>query len=304
MNPSPSAPFPARIALAIFGMSRPIQQLSVLLVYVLGILIARWRGSELALLPIVWGGAALLLVSIAINVINEYIDYETDTLTARTSFSGGSGVLPRGLIEPRTALQAAWVMMIAGIGVSLIGIGISVLNSRILPVVLFGAVFGWLYSAPPLKLAWHGWGEFTNALLGAIVLPFYGYVVVAGDYEPLVLLACLPFALVDFLNLLATHYADRKADQQVGKRTLATRLPIPVLRALYFMVGALAIALLLAFRPPVMPPGVVLLSLISLTILLPYAWLRYTRQESPTPSVLAMVVLLIVQVIGFGLAVQ
>ena len=44
----------------------------------------------------------LLLAHISINVLNDYFDYKSgvDSDTKRTPFSGGSGILPAGLLQP------------------------------------------------------------------------------------------------------------------------------------------------------------------------------------------------------------
>lgn len=155
-----------RVLLALWGMARPLIMLSVLLVYMLGIFIARSRGYDVDGAAVAWGCAALVLVSLSIHYANEYADFATDSLTQKTAFSGGSGVLPGGLVSPRLALIAAWVTLIAGIIVNLIAVAIGVLDLLTLPILLVGAFGGWMYSVPPLRLAYCGWGEVTNAVLG------------------------------------------------------------------------------------------------------------------------------------------
>ena len=45
----------------------------------------------------------LLLVQTSVNVLNDYFDYRSgiDLETKRTPFSGGSGILPAAMLEPR-----------------------------------------------------------------------------------------------------------------------------------------------------------------------------------------------------------
>jgi 1,4-dihydroxy-2-naphthoate octaprenyltransferase len=52
----------------------------------------------------------LLLVHISVNTLNDYFDYRSgiDLATRRTPFSGGSGILPAGLLKPR---QVFWLGM-------------------------------------------------------------------------------------------------------------------------------------------------------------------------------------------------
>ena len=44
--------------------------------------------------------SAGVLISISIHYVNEYADVETDRITQRTAFSGGSGALPESGLPP------------------------------------------------------------------------------------------------------------------------------------------------------------------------------------------------------------
>lgn len=275
-------------------MARPLILISVVLVYALGVLIARAESDTLNLSSAAWGLAALILVSISIHYTNEYADVETDKLTARTPFSGGSGVLARGDTSPLLALIGAWVTLILGVGVAFIGIAVGTLNCSALILLLIGAFGGWMYSLPPLKLAWCECGEIDNAILGGLILPLYGVAAQMGGVSVSGLIACIPFTIFVFLNLLATTWADRCADAQVGKRTLATIHPPRRLRAVYGIGAMVAIGLLFITLPLI----VAAISLIAVPFAV-WGWWTYTRRESPAASVITMIVLLIAQMMGW-----
>ncbi len=40
-----------------------------------------------------------------------------------------------------------------------------------------GTFLGWMYSLPPLALAWKGWRELDNAVMAGIALPLFGFAV-------------------------------------------------------------------------------------------------------------------------------
>lgn len=276
-------------------MARPLIMGSVVLVYMDGLLIARAHGYLVSWERVIWGFVALLLISLSIHYTNEYADYETDALTIPTRYSGGSGVLPRGAVSRGLALRAAWVSLLLGFTVMGAGLISSTLNLASALCLVVGGFFGWMYSLPPLKLAWKGWGELDNALLGGLLLHLYGYAVLSERVSLQVTVICVPFTLLAFNNLLATTWADRKADAQVGKNTLATRLTIPQLRRLYAgaAIGAFAI---LPFLP--IPREIALGSLLALPMVV-WGWRTYTRIHAPYPTSNAMVVLLLVQMIGW-----
>ncbi|HAV77351.1 MAG TPA: 1,4-dihydroxy-2-naphthoate octaprenyltransferase, partial [Anaerolineae bacterium] len=79
----------------LWHMGRPLLLLVVTPVYIIGNLIARvfnqhWDGEKFT-----WGLLILLPVVISSHYANEFVDFETDAITTRTPFSGGSGYLTK-----------------------------------------------------------------------------------------------------------------------------------------------------------------------------------------------------------------
>ena len=284
----------AKTIRALWGMARPLIMLSVVGVYIFGGLIAQAGGAPFDLGAFAWGLVAVVLVSLSIHYANEYADHETDALAHPTPFSGGSGVLPSGVVPRAVAIQAAWVTLLLGLGVTLAGIAAGALTPAVLAVIVLGAFGGWMYSLPPLALAWHGWGEALNAFLGGSLLPLYGYAVQTGCIDLDVLVICAPFALLAFTNLLATTWADRHADAQVGKYTLATRLPIPQLRLIYGLATVLSFALWPLLSEALVPGEVAVAGLLILPLAI-WGGMRYTYTDAPHASVYTMSAMLVVQ---------
>ena len=256
-------------------MSRPAQLLLIALVYALGIAIAFAEGVALDVTELVVGVGTLLPVAASVHYANEYADYWSDRLTSRTPFSGGSGALARTGLPRRLALSAGLLEPIA------------------VPLAAVIAVFGWAYSVGP-AFARHGLGELDNAALGGLVLPLYGYAVASGQVRLDALLACVPFALLVFANLLATQWPDRRADAAVGKNTVPTRWSPRRLRGLYLACVALAFGSLPVLEGTVLPLPVAWASFLSLPLVL-WGMARFTRRRSPFPTVAAMVCLAVVQ---------
>ena len=283
-------------------MARPPQILAIILVYILGSLVARAHGISFNLTAFLFGLAVVLPVSASIHYANEYADYETDSHTIRTPFSGGSGALPESGLSPAVALKAAWIALIAGSFFGLIGWSWGIMSTAALAVLLWGALWGWMYSLRPLALAWRGWGELDNAMLGGVALPVYAYVVQAGQLDWRAVLIFIPFGMLVFVNLLATTWADRQADATVGKMTLATRWSITRLRLLYMVAAISAFLFLLLFQGFLFPQVVVRYSFLVLPVLIWGLWV-YTRQHSPFPTVAAMTVFLLLQIAAWGITI-
>ena len=80
----------------------------------LGVATARWHGSVHAGHSLLLG-IGVVLAHAAVNLFNELSDHETgiDEHTARTPFSGGSGMLQAGETTPRQVRRAAYGALLA-----------------------------------------------------------------------------------------------------------------------------------------------------------------------------------------------
>jgi 1,4-dihydroxy-2-naphthoate octaprenyltransferase len=287
----------------LFKMSRPAQILLLALVYVFGGLIALAMGVRFSWAAFVAGLLAFVPTCASIHFANEYADFETDSLTERTPFSGGSGALPASGLPRRTALWAAWGSLAISFLVTWYGWIDRLIPPAALSLLASGAFLGWMYSLPPLRLAWHGWGEVTNAFLGGLLAPIYAFAVLAGSAPREIWMAALPFGLLVFNNLLATQWPDRAADAAVGKRTLVARLPASPLRGIYLASAILAFLCLLLWKGSVFPVPVTWSSFLALPLVV-WGWLDFTRRTSPFSSVAAMVGLLVVQMAAWMWQIQ
>ena len=96
----------------LFKMSRPAQLLLLALVYLFGSVITLAMGSPSHLIAFGAGLLAFIPTCASIHFANEYADFETDALTERTPYSGGSGALSASGLPRRTALRAAWASLL------------------------------------------------------------------------------------------------------------------------------------------------------------------------------------------------
>jgi 1,4-dihydroxy-2-naphthoate octaprenyltransferase len=276
-------------------MSRPEQLLLVELVYVTGVVAAAARtGASLDPVTVTGGGLVLAATAASVHYANEYADYETDLRTEPTRFSGGSGVFRRTALPRRTALLAGLFALGVGTAGIVVLVARGLLSTPALGLLVVGTVLGWAYSIEPVALIRRGVGEVTNATLGAVALPTYGYAVAAGSVDVTTTLLFVPFGLVTMTNLLMTHWADREADAATGKATLAVRLSAVRLRRAYWALTLTAYGSLLLSCDAVVPPRVCLAGMVALPLSV-WGGLVFTRQRSPAPAVSAMVLFLLAQ---------
>ena len=78
--------------------------LVTLISVLVGVSVAVYESYEINALYLGLAFVGALLSHVAVNVLNEYFDYKSgvDFKTMKTPFSGGSGVLPAGLLKPRS----------------------------------------------------------------------------------------------------------------------------------------------------------------------------------------------------------
>ena len=291
------------IVTALWQMSRPAQIALIILVFALGVTMAVARGAPVQPERVGLGLAALLPVAASVHYANEYADVETDALAERTAFSGGSGALPDTGLPARLASRAALIS--GAVGLVVLVVVVSPLVSRpvgVIPAALLVGILlvGWQYSVGPLRLAWHGLSEVTNAALGGVALPLYGFGVVTGEVTLQAMLATVPFALAVFVNLLETQWPDRRADAAVGKRTLATRWSADQLRLAYGLVSLAAVGTTIALAGGVLPWPVAVGTLLPMIGFGP-GYLRFTRHEEPLPAVVTMMTVAAGSTLGWSL---
>ncbi len=161
----------------------------------------------------------ILLAHISVNTLNDYFDYRSgiDLETKRTPFSGGSGMLPPALLQPR---QVFWF----GLASFLLAIPIGVYfvmtlegGWRLLPLLLIAAVCVLLYTPVILKTRWPEWAPG----LGMGTLPVLGaYFVQTGEYTIPAVVAAIPSGILVHNLLLLNEFPDVEADKKAGRKTL------------------------------------------------------------------------------------
>ncbi len=161
----------------------------------------------------------LLLVHISVNVLNDYFDYRSgiDLETKRTPFSGGSGILPVGLLRPTQVFWLGLASFLLAIPIGIFFVIAIDSGLALLPLLLVAAVFIFLYTPFILKTRWPEWA----AGLGLGTLPVLGfYFIQTGDYTLPVVIASIPSGILVHNLLLLNEFPDTEADRKAGRKTL------------------------------------------------------------------------------------
>lgn len=184
---------------------------------------------------------------VATNVYNDIYDtiQGTDKVNVhRNEASGGSGVL----IDHPELMGKMYFLARSGLLIALAGTIVLTpfINRDLWPLLwglfLLSAFFSKFYTAPPFKLSYRGWGEFSVWLAFG---PMAILIASAGQnigFHPMVLLLAPATGLSTLSILLVGQLIDLDADRDGGKHGVASRKGTRFTSILYLLVQLSIIA--------------------------------------------------------------
>lgn len=187
-----------------------------------GCLIAYHETGEFRASHLVLAELIALFVLIATALANDYADVEADRLNRNFgAFSGGSRVIPHGLITRRHMGIAAIISGSVALSLSLIFVFFLKAHPVILGMNALGLFIGVEYSLPPLRINYRGWGELFVMGMYSVFSILFGYVAQRGlSCDQDIFFAAAPVAITMFLMILITEIPDLESDAVAGKKTL------------------------------------------------------------------------------------
>ncbi len=211
---------------------------------------------------------------------NEYRDYQSgvDFETDPTPFSGGSGTLPAGELDPTAAKRLASVT--AGIGALIGGYFLLRVGLVLVPIMVVGAVSVLFYTS---HLSRYGAGElFAGLGLGGLPVLGTGLVQI-GAITDAVAVASVPPTLLTFNLLLLNEFPDVEADRTGGRQNLIHRLGRPAAGWIYSLAGVgVPTSIVLGWLGGVLPVWALFGAIPSVLLVRPAMWaLRAPRTDLP-----------------------
>jgi 1,4-dihydroxy-2-naphthoate octaprenyltransferase len=153
-----------------------------ILPFLLGTVIAWSRGSSIDWGILLLSSAAVLCIMLMTFLVNEYYDYDTDIANKNYHiFSGGSRILPMGLIPRRLAIIAAYVFLAAASGIGFwLYFGFKT-GPLTIPLGAIAIFIGYFYTARPLQLSYRGLGEIAIWFTCGWLATISGYYLQTGS---------------------------------------------------------------------------------------------------------------------------
>ena len=212
------------------------------------------------------------LFHLGTNVMNDYFDHTSGVDEANltpTPFSGGSRLVQRGLVEPRSLRNLAWGFYTGGTLVGLLLLALT--GPGLLIFGLAGFLLGFLYTAPPIRLIHRGLGEIAVGLGFGPVMLLGAYWVQTQELSAAAWYVSIPVGILIAAVLYINEIPDRMWDEKAGKRTLVTRVSPEVSIIGYAtLIGAAYLSILVGVALGVMPVAT-LLGLLTI----PMVWRAY-----------------------------
>jgi len=182
----------------------------------LGLVIYWWQEKNLNIEFAILTLAGVVALHASVDLLNDYWDYrrQIDTETKRTKFSGGTGVLPEGLLKPSQVYRVGMMMLIIG---SLIG-GYFIYERGITIAVILGFAIISIYFYST---------RIVDSGLGEVFVAIKGTMIVLGTYfvqNPQIniesILAGVFSGILSSTVLFVNSFPDHDADKAHGRKTL------------------------------------------------------------------------------------
>jgi 1,4-dihydroxy-2-naphthoate octaprenyltransferase len=160
--------------------------------------------------------AGVLALHASVDLLNDYWDFKRgiDTKTTRTKMSGGTGVLPEGLLKPSTVYRAGVLFLIIG---SLIGSYFVITYGILIAIILGFAILSiYFYST---KIVDSGLGEFFVGVKGSMIV-IGAFYIQSGEVNIESILAGIVVGTLSSLVLFIASFPDHDADKSKGRKTL------------------------------------------------------------------------------------
>lgn len=253
---------PAAKIISWIGLSRPPFHTVGVLPFLLGTFLAWKMEGRFSFTILLLGVAGVVLVMLSTYHAGEYFDRREDRISKGifpSRFSGGSGIMPAGLLPGWVPLLTS---VIAFITAGIIGLVLQFhIGTGPYTMVLgcLGAFPGFFYSTRPVRLVERGIGELFIGFCYGWLPVASAFYIQTGYIHPLVNIVSIPIALTIFNVILLNEFPDYPADSATGKRNILVRIGKTKGAALYITVSMLSwAAAVLSFKAGIAAKGLYL----------------------------------------------
>jgi 1,4-dihydroxy-2-naphthoate octaprenyltransferase len=186
----------------------------------LGLAINWWQNQTVDIIYGILTFVGVLALHASVDLLNDYWDFKRhiDTKTQRTKFSGGTGVLPEGLLKPNDVYKAGIIFLIIGSAVG----GYFIFEKGITIAIILAFVITSIYFYST-RIVDSGLGEIFVAIKGVMIVLGTSFVQTSHiTVEPI--LGGIIVGILSSLVLFVNSFPDFDADKAGGRKTLVIML--------------------------------------------------------------------------------
>lgn len=191
--------------------------------FFLGALLALVLKAPFDLGKLILGMVIALSAVLASQYSNEYYDQEVDKCELSSTFSGGSGILINHPELGEYFKKIALGLILISLFLTVIFILIYQASLLLFVIAVGGNLLGWIYTAPPVRLAYRGWGEVAFGVGDGFLIPAFGFVVFMNSLDVIFLIFVVPIILYIFATSVNKEIPDMEADEIGCKNTMIVR---------------------------------------------------------------------------------
>ena len=182
----------------------------------LGLSLAWHSGHQIDILHAVLTFAGVISLHASVDLLNDYWDFKRgiDTKTKRTKMSGGTGVLPEGLLKPKSVYIVGIAFLILG---AIIGIYFVIIFGITIRLILGFAILSVIFYST--KIVNWGLAEVFVTIKGTLII-IGTYFIQSQSIDDFTILAGIVVGILSSLVLFVTSIPDHDVDKEKGRRTL------------------------------------------------------------------------------------
>lgn len=179
-----------------------------------------WLNQSIGIFDLFLTFCGVLALHASVDLLNDYWDFKRgiDTLTPKTKMSGGTGVLPEGLLEPKSVYRVGIIFLVIG---SIIGAYFVYTDGIIIGIILgFAIISIYFYST---KIVDSGLGEFFVAVKGGMIV-IGTFFIQSNTLTLEIVFGGITVGVLSSLVLFIASFPDHDADKSKGRKTLVIAL--------------------------------------------------------------------------------
>ena len=219
--------YKVKIFRLIIQLSRPLYILIAILLYMLGVGIARYLTGQVDWTSYILGFAWVVLLLLGFQYLSEYF-YPDNMYDGQkwwfTPFSGGSGAIGIGKLSRQVALWAGLTCLTITASFTVIIYQYQKLtgqNTLILVLMVLGEL---AFSLPPLRIVTSGYGELMMSIIMVGLIPAMAFSLQGHEIHRILIMVSFPLATLYLGMLLALEFPSYASDITHGRRPILVRI--------------------------------------------------------------------------------